>query len=53
VATGADADLLVLDEADRLSDLMAGGVWHIRDGQQRRSGYFEPAAAGGQLNQGR
>jgi beta-aspartyl-dipeptidase (metallo-type) len=41
VLPGADADLLVLDENNRISDVMAGGRWHVRSGQQQIAGRFE------------
>ena len=41
IAVGADADLLVLDEDGNARDVIAGGHWHRRDGQQCRVGSFE------------
>ncbi len=41
--TGGDADLVVLDEANRVSDVMARGAWHVRGGMAVRRGTFEPA----------
>lgn len=41
VATGSAADLLVLDEQHEICDVMAGGVWHVRDGEQQVFGSFE------------
>ncbi len=41
VAVGADADLVVLDEAHGISDVMAGGRWHVKRGQQVLTGTFE------------
>jgi beta-aspartyl-dipeptidase (metallo-type) len=38
---GADADLIVLDHTGLVRDVMARGVWHLRDGQQRIKGSFE------------
>jgi beta-aspartyl-dipeptidase (metallo-type) len=32
IAVGADADLVVLDEAGGVTDVMARGVWHLKDG---------------------
>lgn len=42
VGVGADADLLVLDEDNALSDVLLGGVWHLREGETLRRGVFEP-----------
>ena len=42
IGVGADADLLVLDENGGLADVLLGGVWHVRSGQSRRRGRFEP-----------
>lgn len=41
VAVGYDADLVVLDDAHRVRDVMARGVWHVRDGALVRRGTFE------------
>ena len=41
LAVNAAADLLVLDDEHRVTDVMLGGVWHVRDGQQRIFGQFE------------
>ncbi len=41
LAPGAAADLIVLDEHNAIADVMAGGRWHVRDGQQIRFGQFE------------
>jgi beta-aspartyl-dipeptidase (metallo-type) len=41
IAVGADADLLVLDENGQARDVIAGGRWHRRDGEQCRRGTFE------------
>ena len=41
IATDAAADLLVLDDAHQISDVMLGGVWHVRDNQQQVYGQFE------------
>jgi beta-aspartyl-dipeptidase (metallo-type) len=48
IVTGASADLVVLDTADHVVDVMAQGVWHIRDGAVVHAGLFETidAAAG-------
>ena len=37
----ADADLVVLDEEGRVSDVMARGRWHVRDGRPVVRGTFE------------
>ncbi len=41
IAIGADADLVILDAAGNVSDVMAQGVWHIRNGEVLRAGLFE------------
>lgn len=41
IAVGADADLVVLDAAGDVADVMAQGVWHLRDGEVLRAGLFE------------
>ena len=41
VAVGADADLLVLDQQLRAHGVMAGGAWHVRDGDLVQRGTFE------------
>lgn len=38
---GADADLVVLDENDEVSDVMARGRWHVRHGKVAIRGTFE------------
>jgi beta-aspartyl-dipeptidase (metallo-type) len=38
---GNDADLLVIDESDRIASVMAMGKWHMRDGHQIVKGMFE------------
>jgi beta-aspartyl-dipeptidase (metallo-type) len=45
IAPGRDADLLVLDENNRIRDVMASGVWHVREGQQLIFGRFERDSA--------
>ncbi|MES2668895.1 MAG: beta-aspartyl-peptidase [Pseudomonadota bacterium] len=45
IATGADADLVALDADDHVADVMAQGVWHVRDGETLRMGMFEDAQA--------
>lgn len=42
IAVGSDADLLVLDDASGLSDVLLGGEWHLREGKSLRRGVFEP-----------
>lgn len=42
LAAGADADLLVLDDQARISDVMLGGRWQVRNGQARQCGPFDP-----------
>ena len=41
IAIGADADLVALDADGRVADVMAQGVWHVRDGETQRVGMFE------------
>ena len=41
IASGFDADLLVLDESHRIDSVMANGVWHLKQGQQLVKGLFE------------
>ena len=38
---GCDADLVVLDAAGEVQDVMAGGVWHLRGREITRRGTFE------------
>jgi beta-aspartyl-dipeptidase (metallo-type) len=44
IAVGADADLVVLDDAHRVVGTMARGLWHLRDGHVLRAGLFEASA---------
>jgi len=41
IAAGMDADLLVIDEAGNVRDVMARGRWHVRDGVVKTLGTFE------------
>lgn len=41
IAVGCDADFVVLDDQSAISDVMLGGVWHVRHSQQIVSGKFE------------
>ena len=41
LAAGADADLVVLDEAGGASEVMARGRWHVRGGRSVVRGTFE------------
>ncbi len=41
LAVGCDADLVVLDEAAGVRDVMAGGVWHVQNGASVIMGSFE------------
>jgi beta-aspartyl-dipeptidase (metallo-type) len=43
IALGADADLLALDAAGEVREVMARGVWHVREGRAVRRGLFEVA----------
>ncbi len=45
ITIGADADLVALDADGRVADVMAQGVWHVRDGGTLRRGMFEADAA--------
>ncbi len=44
IRVGADADLVVLDSAGGVSDVMASGRWHVRDGAAVLHGTFESGA---------
>jgi beta-aspartyl-dipeptidase (metallo-type) len=46
LAVGKDADLVVLDEAGGVSDVMARGRWHVQGGQAVVRGTFEGQALG-------
>ena len=35
------ADFIVLNDAHEISDVMLGGVWHVRNGEQKIFGQFE------------
>ena len=41
IEQGLDADLVVLDQANRVDHVMARGIWHLKDGRQLLSGLFE------------
>jgi beta-aspartyl-dipeptidase (metallo-type) len=41
IEIGRAADLVVLDEEHRVSDVMVSGIWHVRDGRQQVFGQFE------------
>ena len=43
IAVGCDADLVVLDAAHNVRDVMARGAWHVREGALVRRGTFERA----------
>jgi len=45
IDAGHDADLCVLDEQGRVTDVMARGMWHVRDGRARVLGTFERAGS--------
>ena len=53
IAVDADADLVVLDAAHRITDVMALGAWHVRDGVPVRAGTFEGAGPSFTSKQGR
>ncbi len=44
VVAGSDADLVVLDEKGNISDVMARGRWHAREGKPLVRGTFEHPA---------
>ena len=44
IAIGADADLVVLDDNGGVQDVMANGMWHVRNGAPIRGGTFEVIA---------
>lgn len=44
IATGADADLLVLDDDGSVVDVMARGRWHVLNGRAVVRGLFEAGA---------
>ena len=48
IASGADADLVVLGDDHRPRDVMARGRWHIRGGEAVVRGTFEGPAGAGQ-----
>jgi len=41
IASGFDADLLVLNDRHQIESVMANGVWHIKNQQQLVHGLFE------------
>ena len=41
IGVGYAADFVVLDDAHQISDVMLGGVWHVRNGEQMVFGQFE------------
>jgi beta-aspartyl-dipeptidase (metallo-type) len=41
LTTGADADLVVLDDAGGVRDVMARGRWHVLEGRSMVRGTFE------------
>jgi beta-aspartyl-dipeptidase (metallo-type) len=41
IATGLDADLVVLDQQNRVDGVMARGVWQVKNAEQLVSGLFE------------
>lgn len=45
VAVDGAADFVVLDSDNTISDVMLGGVWHVRDRQQKIFGQFETEAS--------
>ncbi|HEY8257264.1 MAG TPA: beta-aspartyl-peptidase [Gemmatimonadales bacterium] len=44
LVAGADADIVILDEKGGISDVMARGRWHLRDGKPVVRGTFEASA---------
>lgn len=45
IAESCAADLVVLDDAHAISDVMVAGIWHVRDGEQKVFGQFENASS--------
>jgi len=41
IAAGMDADLVVLDQYNRVDSVMAMGEWHVKNAVQLRTGLFE------------
>ncbi len=41
IATGLDADLVALDQTNRIDSVMARGVWQVKKAEQLVSGLFE------------
>ena len=41
IARGCDADLLIVDQDNRIEGVMARGAWHVKNGRQLVSGLFE------------
>jgi len=41
IDTGFDADLVVLDQSNRVESVMARGVWQLKNNKQLISGLFE------------
>lgn len=41
IAEGMAADLVVLDDKHTIRDVMAAGIWHVRDSRQQVFGQFE------------
>jgi beta-aspartyl-dipeptidase (metallo-type) len=41
IRDGDAADLIVLDENNRVSDVMIAGIWHVQSGKQQVFGQFE------------
>ena len=42
IMTGFDADLVMLDQSNRIDSVMARGVWQVKNNKQLVSGLFEP-----------
>jgi beta-aspartyl-dipeptidase (metallo-type) len=42
IETGFEADLVVLDQANRVESVMARGIWQVKSKKQLVSGLFEP-----------
>ena len=42
IMTGFDADLVVLDQGNRVDSVMARGVWQVKNNKQLINGLFEP-----------
>jgi beta-aspartyl-dipeptidase (metallo-type) len=44
IACGMSADLIVLDDNNKIRDVMLSGIWHVKQYHQSIRGYFEAVA---------